>query len=468
MSTDYEKILNALPRPDLYDSWELVKRHMPVEQPPSAASYIVFQKGGQCYAKNGTTGHIEFGPGDASTVIQSTINSITKGKIVIKDDVTFTSQVNMKNDVAIESQGEVTISTDIYGFVFDGVQGASLIGGKITVNAATYTKASIKFTGNGCIKNRVSNVQINLPSGQGYGLHFVAGTNQAIYGNELEDIKIYRGKRGILVELSGNGWMNVNKFENVWIWNPSEYGFSVVNNGLDYAGNYHAFVWVEIGTQNNVSAFHFLLTGNSINDNMFIACNGVDFGGTNSYFAVRDSASTKKTTNNTFIGCQGSNYMPSTGDFPTDIWIDYGNWTTPLYYDASILTQRLKPSKANTDMLLQLWSSKTLAGRAALNFQNTNVDSKEYMELGCYGTEFNLQLARSSAGTQRPFIFKMYDGTSWSEIARIDIDKNFKFSNLKIPTSAPATPVAGSMYFDTSTNKLYVHNGTSWVAVTLA
>jgi parallel beta-helix repeat protein len=98
MSTEYAKLLNALPRPDLYDSWELVKRHMPIEQPPASASYIVFQKGGQCYAKNGTTGHIEFGPGNASTVIQSAINAlpynggeifIIAGEYIITDTITI-------------------------------------------------------------------------------------------------------------------------------------------------------------------------------------------------------------------------------------------------------------------------------------------------------------------------------------------------------------------------------------------
>jgi hypothetical protein len=106
MSSEYAKLLNALPRPDLYDSWELVKRHMPIEQPPSAASYIVFQKGGQCYAKNGTTGHIEFGPGDASTVIQSAINSLSSGgKIFIKAGTYYAQNINTKSFVEIYGEG---------------------------------------------------------------------------------------------------------------------------------------------------------------------------------------------------------------------------------------------------------------------------------------------------------------------------------------------------------------------------
>jgi hypothetical protein len=111
MSSEYEKLLNALPRPDLYDSWELVKRHMPIEQPPSAASYIVFQKGGQCYAKNGTTGHIEFGPGDAASVIQSAINALASGgKIFIKSGIySITNAIVPVSYLTIFGEGGATV-----------------------------------------------------------------------------------------------------------------------------------------------------------------------------------------------------------------------------------------------------------------------------------------------------------------------------------------------------------------------
>jgi len=40
-------------------------------------------------------------------------------------------------------------------------------------------------------------------------------------------------------------------------------------------------------------------------------------------------------------------------------------------------------------------------------------------------------------------------------------------AGMRIPTSVPASPAAGSMYFDATTNTLYCHNGTAWVGVTL-
>jgi len=38
---------------------------------------------------------------------------------------------------------------------------------------------------------------------------------------------------------------------------------------------------------------------------------------------------------------------------------------------------------------------------------------------------------------------------------------------LNIPTSAPASPQEGDMYFDSATNTLYIYNGSAWVSVTL-
>jgi len=51
-------------------------------------------------------------------------------------------------------------------------------------------------------------------------------------------------------------------------------------------------------------------------------------------------------------------------------------------------------------------------------------------------------------------------------VAGVDIQETRGYG-MRIPTSVPASPVAGSMYFDPATNVLYCHNGTAWVGVTL-
>jgi hypothetical protein len=51
------------------------------------ASYIIFTDGTTIYARNGTTGAIDYSGTDASTVIQSAINALTNGVIFLKNGV---------------------------------------------------------------------------------------------------------------------------------------------------------------------------------------------------------------------------------------------------------------------------------------------------------------------------------------------------------------------------------------------
>ena len=59
-------------------------------------------------------------------------------------------------------------------------------------------------------------------------------------------------------------------------------------------------------------------------------------------------------------------------------------------------------------------------------------------------------------------------GTPTYRWANIHAMKVKHYTDCVLPTSAPPSPEAGSMYFDTSTNKLYVYNGSAWVSVTLS
>ena len=46
-------------------------------------------------------------------------------------------------------------------------------------------------------------------------------------------------------------------------------------------------------------------------------------------------------------------------------------------------------------------------------------------------------------------------------------DQLWASTRVVIPTSAPSSPIAGTMYFNSSTNYLYIYNGTSWKSVLL-
>jgi len=66
-----------VPSVDIYDSWELVTRHMPIEQPPATPTYIIFKKGEKTYGKNGLTGHIEYEDSDEADLIQTVFSSLS-------------------------------------------------------------------------------------------------------------------------------------------------------------------------------------------------------------------------------------------------------------------------------------------------------------------------------------------------------------------------------------------------------
>jgi len=75
------------------------------------ASYIIFKVGDTIYAKNGTTGEIEFSGTDASQVIQSAINALSNGgKIFFKRGTyEISSSILAKSNIEIVGEGEGTI-----------------------------------------------------------------------------------------------------------------------------------------------------------------------------------------------------------------------------------------------------------------------------------------------------------------------------------------------------------------------
>jgi len=103
-----------VPSVDIYDSWELVTRHMPIEQPPATASYIIFKKGTKTYAKNGETGHIEFEGSDDAKLIQQAIDNIPEGGTIYIRNGTYYIGSKLTIDKRIRLCGEHMDKTKLY------------------------------------------------------------------------------------------------------------------------------------------------------------------------------------------------------------------------------------------------------------------------------------------------------------------------------------------------------------------
>ncbi len=83
------------------------------------ASYIIFKDGNTIYAKNGTTGKVEFQGTDASGVMQSVVDNLTEGgRIYIKQGsyvLTKTLIIPSGATSKLSIQGESNSTTKIGG-----------------------------------------------------------------------------------------------------------------------------------------------------------------------------------------------------------------------------------------------------------------------------------------------------------------------------------------------------------------
>jgi len=90
----------------------LYKHHASALQPPHAASYVVFKVGVTYYAKNGSTGAIDFSGTDAAAVIQDALGALPTagGKLFIKaGSYPINTMISIKKDnVVLEGEGIFT------------------------------------------------------------------------------------------------------------------------------------------------------------------------------------------------------------------------------------------------------------------------------------------------------------------------------------------------------------------------
>jgi len=263
-----DELRRYVPRTDLYDSAELISYHMPVEQPPATASYIIFKKGNKTYAKNGVYGHIEYEDTDASTVIQSAINALSTGSIIIKKGIyELANELNLSdksiqifgehreytvlkragNVIKIENSNPLSAEQGIYNIKIDGVDrsgtGLKLNNvircefGRLNIVNCDIGIDIISCRSNTFTSLWVENCNIGIKLEQG-----TSGSN----ANTFIGGEIHNGNPGVLIY----GTANNNKFIGMVI----EGGYqtqveisSAVIDGAEYIPNANAFIgcWFE-------------------------------------------------------------------------------------------------------------------------------------------------------------------------------------------------------------------------------
>ena len=167
-------------RNDLYNS------------PPDIVSYIIFKEGNKTYAKNGTTGNIEYEDPDSASVIQYTLNNLTSNRtwketVIIKGNYTINSTITIPEHTRIIINGQLKLKNnadfdmiliengyvEIYGGVIDGNK----------ANQTTAEKYPIKI--NGAKNVTISNVRFK--DSYDDALEIMTGTNITVQNCVFEN-----------------------------------------------------------------------------------------------------------------------------------------------------------------------------------------------------------------------------------------------------------------------------------------
>ena len=112
------------------------------------ASYIIFKVGDTIYAKNGTTGEIEFCGTDASQIINNAINSLECGAILIKRGTyEITETIKLKSYIMLKGEGKYATKLIIKGATgkIDGISIENTSGVRICdlwVDCRTYDQCA--------------------------------------------------------------------------------------------------------------------------------------------------------------------------------------------------------------------------------------------------------------------------------------------------------------------------------------
>ncbi len=198
------------------------------------ASYIIFQDSGIIYAKNGTTGKIDFSGTDASTVIQGAIDVLNVGnntgsgyggKIFIKaGGYIINSTIDLKSQIILEGEDmqrtvlsgndqNVTIlkanGTSSIPVYYIGLRNLAIMGG------------NTGFLGNWFIFGHMENIRVSSHViGNGYGISL----NDS-YMNNFMNVESRFNNIGII----SNGQSNNLTFTHCWFNNNNIYGIYITD-----------------------------------------------------------------------------------------------------------------------------------------------------------------------------------------------------------------------------------------------
>ena len=334
------------------------------------ASYVIFKEGSTYYAKNGTTGEIEFSGTDAATVIQSAIDAAPlETTIVAKGDMHITSTINISRRVSLIIDN-LYIDSDVDGILVGTTDSSTLNLDTTLVKISgtawftdSYTHSIIKLQHVRSARVDVGRIFVTtgMATGDSTGIHLYAD-GAGTYLNSIKFQEIGGIGTGIKLECTATsgGFVHPNWFYGGWIWacdtgiklttenTASDKGLStnsfyhieidgatkmttgIYNEGVDE--KFWDIIFVDMGTQtrlNNTAGATAKFIGGQISggtsyvvNNGTLICESVKFFVTeNSGTATITSGSTSVTVNHGLAGTPTIVTVTPSADLG-DVWVD--------------------------------------------------------------------------------------------------------------------------------------------------
>jgi len=395
--------------------------------PEQAASYIVFGDDTDgdgvadvVYAKNCTTGQIEFGGSwnaggvdgaNVSAVIQTVIDSFSSG-------------------------GTVIMKEGIYDF---GDSNLTFDGFDVTKPLTFICKGTLRFNS--------GSVKIGSSESVSYSrfyFHKIEGT-----GKTADGIVINRGSH-----------LTVN-FDHIY---NCRCGINITTVNYCGANDFYGNAISSCSYAINLFANAYNLEGNRFFMNFIQGCNKGIY--------IPTATAPYACSNNIFIGhidnagVAGSTDIEEYGG--TNMYIlHYIRWSAVTLHSGSAAYARTRLYMGdivqagvpqNGDKGVLLWG-----GGGSIDIWRG--DGIPYVDFKTnYTTDYDARISKTS---DHGLDFRVGGEGSIVVALKIRPDGRVEPLHLVIPTTQPSNPVAGSIYFVTTTNTLYIYNGTAWVSVTL-
>ena len=386
---------------------------------PDTADFIIFKKGDEVYAKDGSTGEIVYQNADIGKVINHILEENKNKALSIKIqpekyDLYTTINVDM-NNMNVILVGDAVLNNFSWGMY----SGTTITAhGVDAIHITTSGGSNLGFTMEGIILEgtggNTTGIEIGDETNDIPVSYFILrdiivksfDTGLKIYGfaYHIQD-SIFYNNNDFGIYASQRAGEGTNIFENVHITQTTntamhlENGMNYILRDVDIESNGKA---LEISNTYGVQIYDMWTESN--NDGIYLdAANGITVVGGN----INDKIVIGKTS-----GCRTHRYI---GVY------NYGN-RGHLSFDV----------EDGSDIIIDVGYSDTDANITG-NLSLTTIIKGHY---------------------------------SWSSLYLAG--QPVKFDGIFIPTSTPSNPKVGAMYFDTSAGKLYIYDGSAWKSVALS